>query len=79
MPDDLGLSYEQIGFAAGADQAHTTNTAVWNSQAGTARQVLAWDGTAWVGAYLTAIDVLEPAQVTGFTVEPSAIGTSTRS
>jgi len=60
--------------AAGASQAHTVNTGLWNSQAGTARQVPVWNGSAWVPGFLNAIDVLEPPSVTGFTVQPAAAG-----
>jgi len=53
-------------FTTGADQAHTTTTSQWNNKAGTARQVLAWDGSAFVAAYLNAVDIMEPAQITSF-------------
>ena len=69
-----GHVHAGTGYSAGASQAHTTVTTQWNSQAGTAREVLVWDGSGWVADYLTAIDVMEPAQVLTFTVQPAAAG-----
>lgn len=61
---------------SGAQQGHTTATAQWNAQTGNARKVLLYDSVSgkFVADYLTAIDVMEPAQVTAFTVQPSAAG-----
>lgn len=51
--------------------AHTTVTGQWNSQAGNARKVMMADGST---GYLSAIDIGEPPQVTGFSLEPAAAG-----
>lgn len=59
---------------AGAEQANTTPSSFtqWGSQSGQARQVMTYNPATGLmePAYLTAIDVLTPAQILSFLVEP---------
>ena len=72
-------AWDELPAPSPTSKSNTTpssyGTSNWGNQAGTARKVLVYDGSGdLVWDYITAVDVLTPAQVVTFSVQPAAAG-----